>query len=190
MGKKDFFEELEHHCGDKNYPINKFLQKGIGRGKKIIIVGESLSKTGWRKSGRAFYANDGKILGTGRVLNKLLLRFDLSAESCGFTNIAKCYIGRDKKLLNICGAKCWKIFLRQIGANDFKLIVLLGKKTLEIFNNQLQSDFKTGELSKVVLGDKEYNLLSIFHPSPANPHGYVKNAEIFDRAYWDLIKII
>ena len=190
MRKENLLDVLEHHCEDKNYQIDKFLQKGLGLGEKILIVGESLSKNGWRKSNRAFYTNDNKILPTGRVLNKLLLKFDLSAENCGFTNIAKCYIGQDKKLLNVCGGKCWKIFLRQVAANDFKLIMPLGKKTLEVFNNQLQSDFKTGELSKVVLGEKEYNLFPIFHPSPANPRGYVKNAEIFDRVYKDLIKII
>ncbi len=190
MEKKDIFEAQEHHCGDKNYPTDNFLQKGSGRGSKIIIVGESMSKNGWRKSGKAFYTAEGKLLGTGRVLNKLLLKFDLSAENCGFTNIAKCYIGQDKKLLNICGQKCWDIFLRQIAANDFKLIMPLGKKTLEVFNNQMQTEFKTGELSKAVLNKKEYLLLPIFHPSPANPHGYVKNAEIFERVYKDLISII
>lgn len=182
--------EQEHHCRDKNFPIDRFLQKGIGRGEKVLIVGESLAKNGWRKSGKAFYTIEGKIVGTGRVLNKLLLKFDLCAENCGFTDIAKCYIGQDRNLLNTCGSKCWKIFLQQIDGNDFKLIMLLGKKTLEIFNNQLQSDYKIGELSKIILGEKEYNLLPIFHPSPANPYGYTKNAEIFERVYGDLLEII
>ncbi len=190
MGSSDFFDEQEHHCGDKNYSADNFLQKGTGKGSKVLIVGESLSKNGWRKSGKAFYTAEGKLLGTGRILNKLLLKFDLSAENCGFTNIAKCYIGQDKKSLNICGQKCWSIFLKQVAANDFRIIIPLGKKTLEVFNNQLHTDFKTGELYKIVLGGKEYNLLPIFHPSPANPYGYAKNAEIFERVYKKLISII
>jgi uracil-DNA glycosylase family 4 len=174
-------EEQEHNCENiEDYPLDRFLQLGSGNGEKVLIVGESLARNGWRVSGKAFYSPEGKVLPTGRILNKLIERFDLSIESCGFTEIAKCYIGQDRNQLDECGKKCWPIFAKQIVLHDFKLVILLGKKTLEIFNKCAGTSLETGKIEKINLNKKEYRILPIFHTSPANPYGYIKNKEILD----------
>src|SRR3990170_4127964 len=93
----------EHHCQNhSSFPLDKFHQIGFGKGKQILIVGESPAENGWRKSGKAFYNPEGKILPTGKRLNQLLVKFGLSVEQCGFTELAKCFVGKNRKILDKC----------------------------------------------------------------------------------------
>jgi hypothetical protein len=93
-------ENHEHHCDDpEGFPLNGFLQRPCTeKGAKVLIVGEALAPNGWRKSGQACYDVNGKRLKTGENLNTLLRNFDLNVESCGFTDLAKCYVGNDARL--------------------------------------------------------------------------------------------
>ncbi len=182
---------MEHYCENVNrFPLEKFLQRGVGKGKTILIVGEAPAPNGWRKSGRAFYSTDGKLLPTGRNLNKLLLDYNLSAEVCGFTELVKCYIGKDRKLLDDCGRKCWPIFKRQLKSSNYSLIILLGVKTLEIFNKNSNNKIRIGELVQIEINNKSYMLLPIFHPSPIAPFNHKKNQEIFSQLKVKLHKLI
>lgn len=173
--------DQEHYCGNvSKFPLDKFIQLGTGKGSKVLIVGEAPAPNGWRKSGRAFYTTDGKLLPTGKNLNRLLAGLGLSMEVCAFTELVKCFVGRDRKLLNSCGEKCWPIFLRQLKSGEYNLVILLGVKTLEIFNKLLGSDLKVGQLSKVEIEGRSFNTLPIYHPSPIAPFNHRKNQKIFE----------
>lgn len=181
----------EHYCKEPNkFPLNKFHQKGLGMGKHILIVGESPAENGWRKSGKAFYNSEGKMLATGKRLNLLLSDFGISVESCGFTELAKCFIGKNRKALFSCSKSCWSIFLKQLRTEDYKLIMLLGVQTLAIFNQLSNLNLEIGKLSKAQLYDKEYSFLPIYHPSPINPHGHKKNTAIFEMNNGELLQLI
>jgi len=172
--------EPKHYCSNpENFPPDKFLQIGQGKGEKVLIVGESPASCGWRKSGKAFYTVGGKIIPSGRNLNKLLQDFDLGVETCGFTEIVKCYVAGNRNLLTECGKKCWPIFEKQISRYKFKLLIVLGLKTLEIINQQLSADLKVGTLTTILIGGKKYFILPIYHPSPINPFNFSKNKKIF-----------
>lgn len=153
-------------------------------------MGESPAANGWRVSGKAFYTLQGKLLPSGRRLNELLFPLGLSVETCGFTELAKCFVGKDRKRLANCCRGCWPIFVKQIKLADYKLIIILGVKTLEIFNKINNSDLKTGILSKIEIEDNEYLILPIYHPSPINPHGQRKNRLIFDNLKEEINKFI
>lgn len=184
-------EKQEHYCQNiDKFPLDKFLQKGKGKGRNILILGEAPAPNGWRKSGKAFYTQDGKLLPTGRNLNKLLIKHDLSVEICGFTELVKCYPGKNRKLLMLCGEKCWPIFLRQLKENNYTLIIILGVKTLEIFNKILKTDLKIGELAQTRIESRQYNILPIYHPSPIAPFNHLKNTEIFNNLEEKLKEII
>ncbi len=99
-----------------------------------MIIGESPAPNGWRKSEKAFYTTEGKLLPTGRNLNKLLVKYGLSVENCGFTELVKCFVGKDRKLLSSCGEKCWSILMKQMESVDSEFLIILGLKTLELFN--------------------------------------------------------
>jgi len=170
----------EHYCQNSvSFPLEKFHQLGTGKGKYILIVGESPAENGWRKSGKAFYNPNGKILATGKRLNQLLTPFGLSVEECGFTELAKCFVGKNRKVLDKCSAGCWPIFLKQLKTADYKMIIILGVKTLEIFNELCKSELKIGVITKTKIDNKSYSVLPIYHPSPVNPHGQKKNQIIF-----------
>jgi uracil-DNA glycosylase family 4 len=173
----------EHYCEDiDNFPVDKFLQKGIGKGKKLLVVGESPAPNGWRKSGKACYTPEGKLLPTGQRLNELLEPHELSVDVCGFTELAKCHIGKDRKLLLSCSEKCWPIFLEQVELVNSKLILLLGIKTLEIFNKISESVLQVGEIVEIKLGNSNLLILPIYHPSPINPYGRSRNKSIFKQS--------
>ncbi len=181
----------EHYCQDiNNLPIDKFLQIGIGKGRNLLIVGESPAPNGWRKSGKACYTSKGKLLPTGKRLNELLEPYHLSVDVCGFTELVKCHVGKDRKMLTSCSKKCWPIFLQQIKLTNSKLILLLGVKTLEIFNNISKNNLKIGKVAKTTLDNKSVLILPIYHPSPINPHGRIKNQIIFKSNKKVLQKII
>jgi uracil-DNA glycosylase family 4 len=169
----------EHYCQEPaNFPIDKFLQRGEGRGAKVLVVGEAPARNGWRKSGRAFYTPTGKLMPSGRYLNELLAELDLSIEMCGFTDLVKCYVGTDRWLLKECGRGCWPIFIRQVGDNDFSLIITLGAETLKILNRAAGTNFAVGELSVIPIGGKDRHLLPLFHTSPINSSNRPRNRAI------------
>lgn len=165
--------------GLEQLPKDRYLQSGTGKGSKVLIVGESPAPNGWRKSGRAFYTVGGKLLPSGRNLNKLLVGFGLSVEMCAFTELVKCFVGKDRKLLVSCGEKYWTVFLGQLDSGGYNLVILLGVKTLKIFNKLQGSALETGQLSEIAIGNRSYNILPIYHPSPINPFNHRKNQQIF-----------
>lgn len=182
---------MEHYCESPNkFPIEKYHQKGTGKGKWVLLIGESPAQNGWRKSGKACYTPEGRLLPTGKRLNELLYSFGLSVEVCGFTELSKCYVGKDRKQLQACSLKCWPIFLKQLASFDYKLLIIMGVETLRIFNIISGLNLQVGKLEQALVGNKEYFILAIFHPSPINPSGRVKNKEIFQKLQINLNKII
>jgi len=186
MGMKDLgytssqATEQTHYCDEPGkFPLNQFLQLGSGKGSRILVVGESPAPNGWRVSGKACYTPEGKLLPTGRNLNKLLDQFGLSVEICAFTELAKCYVGKDRKLLDACCQGCWPIFLEQLELIDPTLVIVMGVKTTAIFNSLADSDLKVGTVSKVSLEGRDYTILPIYHPSPIAPKNHGLNTNIF-----------
>lgn len=170
---------MMHICNDvSKFPLDKFFQRGTGAGKKVLIVGESPALNGWIKSGRAFYTVEGKLVPSGRNLNNLLLPLALTVESCGFTEIVKCFLGKDRKTIVECGIKCWPIFVKQLESGNYKLILTLGKETNRVFNEVLKNIFEMGKLSEIKINEKQYLILPIYHPSPISPFNHRRNTEI------------
>ena len=183
--------EQEHHCQDiENYDLNLFFQEGVGIGKKVLILGESPAENGWRKSGKACYTPKGKLLPTGKRLNELLEPFNLSVETCAFTELAKCFVGKNRQLLLKCSQNCWPILTKQLESKNIELIISLGAQTIEIINFISFNKLKIGELSKIIINNHEYSILPIYHPSPINPYGRQKNLDIISRNKISLRQIV
>ncbi len=144
------------------------MRLGAGEGRSVLIVGESPAPCGWRLSGRPFYTPEGRILPSGRYLSEVLRAVGLSVDTCSFTELVKCYVAGDRARLDRCGQKCWSILARQLQHYGFRLVILLGVKTLGIANRNLGTRLQLGELSDISVGDRHYKVLPIFHPSPIN----------------------
>ncbi len=166
-------------CGE----LPKLIDNSVQVGKtKFIIIGESPAKDGWIESGRAFYNTAGKLQGSGRVLEKLLNGIGLSIADIYFTECCKCII-EDRKNLEKCSKNCMPILTRQLNLLPCEIILtmgthptqaLLGKK-IERFADYVGREFA------ITLGNKNYALIPIYHPSPLNPKGYKENLPIFEK---------
>lgn len=156
-----------------------FFQEGLtDYGKKILILGESLAKNGWVESGKAFYTKENKLVPTGKKLNEELSLLNIRLEECAFTEIAKCYIGKNRKQLSVCGLLCSKHFFKQLDHFEPKIIISLGVITKDILGEIFKTTLPLGKIKEVTYKSKTYAILPIYHPSPANPFGHAKNIKI------------
>jgi uracil-DNA glycosylase family 4 len=174
--------EEDHCCDDDNLKLDKYLQLGSGAGRYLLAVGESPAANGWYKSGRAFFTTDGKVVPTGKnfLINLKQIDDDLNLENISFTEIAKCFIGANRKKLHTCAAKVWPHFIEQLNYVKPRIIILLGKNTTDIFNILACTSLIIGRIQKVKISSKSYNILPLYHPSPLNPKR-VQNIEFIER---------
>lgn len=175
--------DIEDHCCDDDFiALDKYLQIGSSVGKNILAVGESPAANGWCKSGRAFFTTSGKMVPTGKnfLVNLQQIDSNINLENISFTEIAKCFVANNRKVLGSCASKTWPHFTNQLKHVAPKLIILLGKKTTDIFNVLSKTSLQVGELSTVVIFGVVYNILPIYHPSPLNPKR-VHNAGFLDK---------
>ncbi len=181
-----------HHCLTiSTQPLTFFFQEGsTPLGKKVLILGESLAKNGWVESGKAFYTTEGKLVPTGKRLNEELPIIGLTLEECAFTEIAKCYIGKNRKQLSVCGSLCAEHFMDQLDHFNPRIIISLGVITKEILEEVLKIKLAIGEISTIKSKGKSFSILPIYHPSPANPFGHAKNMAIIEAKKSELLKVL
>ena len=171
-------EEI-HNCDNlANKPASFFFQEGIGRGKDILILGESLARNGWVQSGKAFYTPEGKLVPTGRKLNEELAIIGLKLEECAFTEIAKCFIGKNRKVLASCGMKSKDHLLLQLRTCKPKIVMSLGVVTKDALQQVFGVEFEMGTPKQIEADGGSFTLLPLYHPSPASPYGHGKNMAI------------
>ena len=176
-----------HHCDSiDEMGLDFFLQSGQGKGKKILVIGESPALNGRIESGRAFYTKSGKIVPSGKRFNELRAGLGVTIEEVGFTELCKCVLGKERNLLTSCGGKSWGHLARQIESVQPGLIVILGAHTLEIFNGLSGQTYQTGVMGH--FGNA--TLLGIYHPSPIHPKSHERNKEIMARNHERLREII
>lgn len=147
----------------------------------FIIIGESPAKDGWIESKRAFYNTKQKLQGSGRVLEKLLNNINLSIKDIYFTECCKCII-EDRKNLEKCSKNCMPILIEQLNEVPCNIILTMGLHPTQAIMNSKIKKFAdvVGKTFNITLGNKEYILIPIYHPSPLNPKGYKENVPIFE----------
>lgn len=146
----------------------------LGKDNRILILGESPAKNGWRISGKAWYEPSGKITATGKILKKLLSEIGLVLEDISFTEAVKC-TPVSPKFLKDCSKNCYPFLKKQIEILKPKIIIPLGVKATELILP------KFDKFSDVV--GKAHNtdfgiVIPIYHPSPISPIGYKANIPI------------
>jgi uracil-DNA glycosylase family 4 len=184
-------EKEIHNCKEiGNKPPSFFFQKGKSVGSKILILGESLPKNGWMDSGRAFYTKEGRLAPTGKKLNEELAVLNLNIEGCSFTEIAKCYIGSNRKILKTCGRLCGEHLFSQIKHYKIELILSLGVITKDILEELFDTHLAMGEINQIVYKGKKFFVLPLYHPSPASPYGHKRNLNIVETKKKDIQHIL
>jgi uracil-DNA glycosylase family 4 len=161
-------ETNEHYCTDPEaFPFDKkMFKRGKGRGARVLIVGYAPAAKGWRKSGEAlFRAPDGQMVRSGQNLNALLEPVGLSLENCAYTDLVKCYIVGGDLPSSKCVRGCWPIFERQLGIEDFGLLILLGTPVWDAIGKKNGTLLlPMGKLTRVELSGSPYTVLPLYHP--------------------------
>lgn len=167
----------------EKFESNDTISFGINN---ILILGEAPANNGWRKSGKAFYDLNNKLLPSGKVLNELLSEIGTRIEDCFFLEAIKCYPLK-RNNLNICKDNC-RIFLdKQINLIKPKIILTMGD-----YPTKCLLKIKYSKFSDVVGKIYDYNgiiVIPIYHPSPISPLSYKGNIEIFKTTIKELLEV-
>lgn len=149
----------------------------LGVNNDIILIGEAPANNGWRKSHMLWRNEEGKILPSGVILQKLFDIVDKSLFDITFLEAVKCY-PRERKNLKKCSLNCKDFMFEQLKILNPKLIITLGE-----FPTRVLLDTKFEKYSQVVgklHNSNSFNILPIYHPSPVSPMSYKGNIPIFE----------
>ena len=169
-------------CGDLVEKFTNSTSISFGGNSNIVILGEAPANNGWRKSGRAWYSPDGKMLQSGKILNKLLNIIGVELDDTIFLEAIKCY-PKARKNLKTCSANCQEYLLMQLSVLNPELIITLGDAATKALLNFKNSKFGevVGKIYPLKIAVKEIKILPIYHPSPISPVGYKGNVPIFNK---------
>ncbi|MCT4612088.1 MAG: hypothetical protein N4A47_01805 [Clostridia bacterium] len=172
-----------NRCGSMVENFTHHTTIYYGRDTDILLVGEAPANNGWRKSGKCWYGDNGKITGTGRILEKLLNDINRNLEDISFVEAIKCF-PPNRSNLKRCKDNCYDYLLDQIKILKPKVIVPLG----DTATKSLLKDVKYKKFGEVVgvehelnINDIKYKVIPIYHPSPISPVSYSGNVAIFEK---------
>jgi len=169
-------------CKDTVEKFNNNTSIHLGKITNILLLGEAPANNGWRKSGKAWYDMNGKKLPSGKVMDKLLFKYNFVVEDITFIEAIKCF-PVSRKNIKRCSLNCKAILLDQILAINPKLIITLGDAPTRILLNEDYKNFSeiVGNVYKVLINDNYVDVLPIYHPSPISPKSYCGNVDIIDK---------
>ena len=179
LDKIDLEIRLCNMCEDMIEKSNNDTTIHYGNDTKIIIVGEAPANNGWRKSGKCWYGSDGKITGSGRVMEKLLTNIGLKLEDITFVEAVKCY-SIERKSLTKCKENCYEYLQRQLAILKHELILTLGDMaTKSLLRDIKYKNYKevVGKIHNMKIDELQINVLPIYYPSPIS---YKDNTSIFE----------
>lgn len=161
----------------------------FGNKCELLFVGEAPAKDGWRVTGKAWHNPKGKLVPSGKNFSKLLKIVDLNIEDATFVEAVKCY-PPGGKVLGKHLINCFPFLAKQINLLDPLVIIPMGVKPTKVLLNQ-KEEFSTivGNFSTVQIGNKEYTVFPIYHPSPISPKSLKNNTLIFKNFRKFLLKI-
>lgn len=191
---KDVLKELDsinksinkcRRCKDlvENFETLETISYGIDR--DILILGEAPANNGWRKSGKAFYDINDKLLPSGKVLNELLKPLNKRIEDIFFLEAIKCF-PKKRSNLDKCSVMCRDYLIRQIKLINPKIILTMGDYATRSLLNIKYSKYKD-VVGKVYYLD-DIVVIPIYHPSPISPLSYKGNVPIFSDVICKYIK--
>jgi len=170
-------------CNKCNDLVEKFTNNtsiSFGKSTDIVILGEAPANNGWRKSGKAWYDIEGKLLPSGKVLQRILAIRGLTIEDTTFLEAIKCY-PLSRSSLKKCNLNCKDYLYRQLAILKPKLILSLGDSATKCILDLKYDKFQevVGNTYYLNIGDESISVIPIYHPSPVNPNSFKGNEKIF-----------
>lgn len=146
-------------CELSQYKTNTVFSDGSEKAK-IILIGEAPGENE-DLQGKPFVGMAGKIL------NKYLELAGISREKDLYiTNIVKCRPPKNRKPKPSEKQACFDFLVKQIEYINPKIIILCGGTALETFVKHQKLSDVHGQVFELIINNKKYNAVPIFHPSP------------------------
>ena len=157
-----------------------FQTVSFGTKCEILVVGEAPAKNGWRLTGKAWINEKGKLLPTGKTLNKLLNGIGLDIDEISYTEAIKCY-PENGRITREQISNCKGFLYEIINIMKPQIIISMGKHATEfLLGDSGQFSKMVGNLQLVNIGGNNYKVMPIYHTSPASPQSYKGNVKIFE----------
>ncbi|MFZ2975519.1 MAG: uracil-DNA glycosylase [Candidatus Moraniibacteriota bacterium] len=141
---------------------------------KILFIGEGPGKKE-DELGRPFVGSAGKFL------DEMLAIINLKREDVYIANVVKCRPPENRDPLPQEAVACWPWLLEQIKIIQPKLIVTLGRHSMERFlPNQKISQMHGTLVKKTIREIGKQNLYTLYHPAAALYNGSMRKTLIQD----------
>lgn len=124
----------------------------------VVFIGEAPGKRE-DAAGRPFIGASGKLLDT------MLDSIGLSREQIYITNIVKYRPPNNRDPKPVEKANFWPYLLQQLDVIQPKLVVTLGRHSLEMFLPGTVIADMHGQLGEVTIENRHYQLLPLYHPA-------------------------
>jgi uracil-DNA glycosylase family 4 len=146
----------------------------------IVFIGEAPGKNEDLK-GEPF------VGAAGKFLNEMLENAGLKRSDIYITNIVKYRPPNNRDPLPEEKKAFWPYLVRQLDVIQPKLVVTLGRHSMEYFLPKLKISAVHGEPKRITIGDRKQVVLPLFHPAAALYNGGLRQTLLDDFANVPLI---
>lgn len=165
--------ERENICPELRTQATQLVMGSGNVNAKIVFIGEAPGKNE-DLQGKPF------VGAAGKFLDKMLLHADMNRDDVYITNIVKYRPPNNRDPYPQEKAEFWPYLLRQLEIINPKIIVTLGRHSMEYF----LPDAKIGEVHgtphKIDIGYGEVILVPLFHPAAALYNGGLRETLLDD----------
>ncbi len=116
----------------------------------------------------------------GKFLNEMLAAADLERSDVYITNIVKYRPPNNRDPLPAEKAAFWPYLLRQLQIIDPKVVITLGRHSMEYFLPDAKIGEVHGQPKRIVFGDHKIVIMPLFHPAAALYNGSLRQTLIDD----------
>lgn len=181
MDKQQLLDQIAADIRNKNIcpdlaKTAKNLVIGDGNlNAEIVFIGEAPGKNE-DEQGIPF------VGAAGRVLNEMLTSINLARADVYITNIVKYRPPNNRDPLPDEKRAFWPYLIKQLQIIQPKLVVTLGRHSMEYFLPQQKISQVHGELQTVTFGQEKLVVLPLFHPAAALYNGGLRQTLLDDFA--------
>lgn len=141
----------------------------------IVFIGEAPGKNE-DEQGKPF------VGAAGKFLNEMLESIGLKREDIYITNIVKYRPPNNRDPLPEEKKAFWPYLVRQLDVIQPKLVVTLGRHSMEYFLPNMKISAVHGEPKRITFGERKQVVMPLFHPAAALYNGGLRQTLIDDFA--------
>ncbi|HEY5695767.1 MAG TPA: uracil-DNA glycosylase [Candidatus Saccharimonadales bacterium] len=165
---------LEHNiCPDLAATATNLVMGDGNLHAEIVFIGEAPGKNE-DEQGLPF------VGAAGKFLNEMLAQANLERCDVYITNIVKYRPPNNRDPLPDEKKAFWPYLVRQLEVIDPKVVVTLGRHSMEYFLPEAKISSIHGEAKRITFGDKKLVIVPLYHPAAALYNGGMRQTLIED----------